>query len=632
MKRFTLLAILAILAGNAWADVEEVELVFDLQVIEYAAGQNPEAAGTDSGDGDKPIYRYRQPALWRYFTGTDAEHLTFNHQETADDNSFVWTVTTTGDIKIATGHYATPDIARQNCVLNDGWVYFTGTSGSLRVTATQKDGSYSCSYTISYHQYSKKWNFYGSPLAIGRSEQSGSLLYNDLHSQTPNWVKYETGTTGENVYYFKRAIGTSETPLDPYEPSTFGISADWIHLFPEAQGLLFYAPMNSTNSHGTFGFYNESTETGAAENRFIALGVGAEVVIPASWYKDLTNPRIRIKMGRYGASTHCTHGGIELKITNGKDANGTEITSDYGIGGSMWRGPWGDYHQRGEYHFQPKEKSQDFKIKVKDGQYLKLYTIEVYESKELLTENAVLGDNYMLVNRDDNTGSHASNNDKGVTGTYYLHYYGKGERAVVVTNKNSWPDLDLMPTGKITCSSEDFVANANQTRFTYTSKYGEFGTFQIRLDCKTLYGDYVTDRATRSQSVGYLRPQQYPYTWDFTDVESYEWGPGRMSGDAADDEKSRGEAHYINYTGRYNLRYHWEHVEGDIPNATMGLRVSPDFNGHNVCFCAGSQLWYGTTMIPELEGLGFTPKGKTSNLNKTLQILMRGSSESSPGI
>ena len=366
--------------------------------------------------------------------------------------------------------------------------------------------------------------------------------------------------------------------------------------------------------------YNESDSVDvAASDRFIALKKGAEVVIPASYFSGLSNPRIRIKMGRYGAPTSGSHQGvacIELTITNGKDALGTDITGEgtYSIGGSSWWGAKRDPHQRGEYHFQIQDKTKDFKIKVEHGQFLKLYTIEVYNSTDMITENAVLGSNYQLL-----TKKYVQNNVEVVdasraSGTYYLHYRGKGEQTRVTTNEG----YNYLPTGTVSCSSSDFSYYNGGETHTYTATAGQFGTFQMRLACYTHYNNYCTDYADRSQAVGYLETKSYPYTWDFTDVATYEDGPGKM-GMSTEENPTPGEGDYAQYN-RYNKRFHWykEDVSG---GSNYGHRVGVTADGHKITFCGGSQLWYGQTMIPELEGLGFTPSNYSSAYNNTLKIM-----------
>lgn len=622
MKRlFTLFIIVCILGGNAWG---ESKLYFEYNVIEFAnSAADPKISDyyTDESSNipapTTPSWTgcyYRQPLLWIPNVSNPGVY-NITKMNGVEENDYIITVSTTGDMAIAEGHYKSRtavetvgSVTRYDYVLNNTELYFTGTSGTIKLTATQPDYlgvTYTASYTIAYHMSSKKWNFYSKTLAVGRMADPSSSLY----THRDEWTINETGGAGEHVYFFNNAIGSVDGGVTTYADA----SNDGPHI-SETSGLKFYAPA------GTFGLYNENTDLdNAVADRFIALKQGAEVVIPASYFSGLSNPRIRIKMGRYGApsagsgSTHEGAACIELTITNGKDALGTDITGTgtYAIGGSSWWGDKRDPHQRGEYHFQIQDKDADFKIKVEYGQWLKLYTIEVYDFTELLTENSVLGSNYQLLyKRNGNT----VDNSKA-SGTYYLHYRGKGEHTRVFTNYTSSDPWTYCPTGTVVCNNDSFSGYEGAETHTYTATEGQFGTFQMRLACYTHYNNYCTDYADRSQAVGYLETKSYPYTWDFTDVATYEGGAGRM-GYAEQGTDNYGEGDY-NYYGRFNKRYHWH----ETSSGNYGHRVGVTADGHKITFCGGSQLWYGKTMIPELEGLGFTPSNYSSAYNNTLQIL-----------
>lgn len=607
-----------ILAGNVWG---ESKLYFEYNVIEFAnSAADPKISDYYTGESSNipepttPDWTgcyYRQPLLWiPDVSNPDVYNITKMNR--VEENDYIITVSTTGDMAIAEGHYKSRTevetvgtVTRYDYVLNNTELYFTGTSGTIKLTATQPDYlgvTYTASYTIAYHMSSKKWNFYSKTLAVGRMADPSSSLY----THKDEWTINETGGAGEYVYFFKNAIGSVDGGVTTY--------ADASNAGPhisETSGLKFYAPA------GTFGLYNENTDLdNAVADRFIALKQGAEVVIPASYFSGLSNPRIRIKMGRYGAPTSGDHNGlacIDLTITNGKDALGTDITGigTYTIGGSAWWGAKRDPHQRGEYHFQVQDKNADFQIKVEHGQWLKLYTIEIYDFTELLTENSVLGTNYQLLTKKN---GEAVDNSRA-SGTYYLHYRGKGEHTRVFTNYTSSDPWTYCPTGTVVCNNSNFSNYNGGETHTYTATEGQFGTFQMRLACYTHYNDYCTDYADRSQAVGYLETKNYPYTWDFTDVATYEGGAGRM-GNAEQGTDNYGEGDYI-YYGRFNKRYHWH----ETSSGNYGHRVGVTADGHKITFCGGSQLWYGKTMIPELEGLGFTPSNYSSAYNNTLQIL-----------
>lgn len=573
-KVLTLIALLCGFVGNTWSR----EAHFEYQMIEFSSnGTQPQTEGENMW--------YQQPILWTWNDGDTP----FALNETQEED-FTWTVTTTGDMSIPEGHYLSKS-GKDYIVNPSSKIYFRGSSGTLKITATNPDFdgvTYTCSYTIVYHMDNTKWDFYGKPLAVGRMKDESSTL----HNNSSVWALTSINET-EKVYFYTGSLDDNGYPR--------GIGG----IITETEGLKFYAPT------GTFGLYNESDNTGAAPDRFIALKVGAEVVIPASYFQNLSNPRIRIKMGRYGGTGGTDNNEIDLTITNGKDALGKDITGEgtYVIGGSAWWGDKKDYHQRGEYHFQLQDKNQDFKIKVHAGQWLKLYTIEVYNSVEMLSENSILGNSYQLLNKVGTEG------DNGVSGTYYLHYRGKGEQTRLYTYDETANNYVLWPTGTVNGKPDNFTYNSGAVQHTYTTKVGEFGTFRIRLACYTHKNDYCTDYAYRTQSVGYLKTQNYPYTWDFTDVARFEGGPGRM-GNAQEGTSNYGEGDYV-YYNRWEKRNHWTAEEGGI----FSHRISMDAGGRDVLFCGGSQLWYGKTMIPELVGLGFSTSNMSATCNGTLQIL-----------
>lgn len=596
MKRlFTLFVIALTCTIGVWAQ----RAYFLSETISYPTGAEP---ATDGG-----IKFVQQDIWWKWYEAEDPAHnLT---RDLDADHDWVWTVDLTGDLTIPTGHYLKKALDGKNYQVEAGdyttgtRIFFEGNSGTIKVTATNPDYggvTYSISYTVFYHTDAEKWDFYSQRLDVGRAADSGS----SMNTHLSDWTLDTSGGAGEHVYFYNYEI--SDGSGNPREIKN---TAPQI---VETNGLLFYAPA------GKFGLYNESDETGVAPDRFLALKPGAKVVIPASSYSGLSNPRIRIKMGRYGG-VDADHPRIDLTITNALDALENEIATtagDYKIGGSAWWGDKGDNHQRGEYHFIVNDENEDFTIEVHAGQWLKLYSIELYNSTELITENSVLGDRYQLLNVGGTEGS------DGVTGTYHVHYRGKGEGTSVYTHNldnslgKKW---DYWPTGTVTCTPSSFVyGGAGDPKHTYTSKIGEFGSFRIRLDCHTFDGKYCTDYASRSMSVGYLKKvASYPYTWDFTDVITYDGGPNRM-GNAESSTDHYGEADYVYYE-RWDKRASWETVEG-----VAGHRVGKDGGGHNVIFCSGSQLWYGKTIIPELAGLGFTPSNSSSVYNNTLGITSGG--------
>lgn len=538
MKRiFTSLILLTVLLGSAYGRA----VFFENTVVEFPQGTNPQS--------ENGHYVYQQDVLWTWWDGDNVINL---HDD--QDNDFAWSVETTGDMAIAEGYYDNKiGDNRYELKKGNGYgskIHFTGTSGTLTVTALNPDFDgqpYQCTYTIIFHmnRKAKKWDFNTTSYHL-----NGSWDVNETHMSTDN----------PSVYHkFNSAInGDGSTAIQ------------------EAAGLKFVAP------NGYFGG-NNPVGNSPLENRFVFFRKNGNnetsITIPISTM-GYTNPRVRIKMAKFGDH-------ITLGITNAQDALGKDINSDYKIGGSEWWGTKGDNNYRGEYHFIVVNNNLDMKLELKEGTML-LLSIEVYDAKEISTENDVLANGYQLLNKE--------GDQTGKKGEYYLHFRGKGEGVYVDPNTVS-------TTGTVTCGSNDLTKNdpSYTTSYFYQSHVGEFGTLRFRIDCKDFNGTYCTDYGWRTHSVGYMQERTYPYTWDFTDIKPY----------AKDDDNripyeatytASGSNVYSNST-TYNpiSRNLWKANNGDYE-----LQLAADA-GHDVHYCGGSQLWYGKTIIPETQYLAFTP-------------------------
>lgn len=599
-----------ILAGNAWGK----RVYFTYTSVDLSTSS---MSTTTDPDNSESCYMYQQDIYWLWYEGANPINLgkveiDDNITNAQDCGDFEWTVKINGNIDIVC--YAKKIDNQHN---NDRYflkhdesgttwdatkygshIYFKSSDGNtmhgtINVTATNKDFDgepFTCSYTIRVNMDMKstKWDFYSSC----------------LHPTTESvWIE---------------EIVNGDDKLQAYNVEV-NSAKDLGSIITETTGLQFIAPKNST--FFTFGYKDPAPSgTTAIDERYVGLYQGGTLIIPKTTWDSHSDhkTRIRIKMGRFGGT------GIRLTIGNGKDALDTPIsgTGTYEIGGSMWWGTKGDNHQRGEYHFIVNNKEEDFTLKVESGAgaWLKLYSIEVYESDELITENSVLGDKYQLLNTGGTIGA------PGTTGNYYLHYRGKAEGTKIKVD-------DISTSGNITTndtkkgfnnleasSSEELGSPKHQ----YTSKVGDFGTFGITIGCYThgvavddVTYKYCTDYASRRQSVGYMENKSYPYTWDFKDIFPYKYAVSGAS--------SRME-HAGNGEGALKDRglHLWAITEGSAPDFTKaGLRLALDA-GHNVMYCGGSQLWYGETIIPEAAGLAFTPVNYDNAYDYSLSLSADG--------
>ena len=539
-------------------------------------------------------------------------------------------------------------------------VKFTGSKGVIEITAAnygKYDGNtYICKYVLSYGGGSKKWDCNSKPIHpeyshYGGADQNFSTTLSNFVSKEPsNHFYYYPYTRDEVLSYLKNQLDNGQLSIDDIMTTDFS-NTNYFGV-QEAEGLFFSfdkynCGYNNGRYHPAAKGTNYPKDTGndvvhpnGDENkdqncytRFIALKAGSLLIIPKEQFFGFgDHPRIRIKMNRDAAP----NSEIDLNIYNAQDALGTKIveTDAYRIGGCGW---WENYCLwRGEYHFIVDDPGKNFVIRIPNNDFntsaawLLLYSIEIYNSEELVSENSVLDkyQRYELLNTYKQT---IGNN--GQAGTYGLHYHGKNERTTITTNMNTGSDYRYWPTGTVTCNNSRISSDDNGLDHTYTSIVGEFGTFNLRIECRTVdknapegvkpsnsgYSDhigYCTDYATRSMAVGYLDKKSYPYTWDFTDVDGYKDGANRMG--SGYNQSQWGEQDYYDYN-RWEKRYHWEKKDG-----VYGHRLSKDATSYDKLYCRGSQLWYGRTLIPEIEGLGFSTKDLNGTYNSTLQILPTG--------
>lgn len=520
-------------------------------------------------------------------------------------------------------------------------VTFTGSKGVIEITAAQYgqyDGNtYICKYVLSYGGGSKKWDFNTKPINpeathFWSNQNFSTSLSNFVESNKKNHFYYYPYTR-DNV--FQGWTSLSANDLKDYDFSQH--TTNYVGV-AEAEGLFFgfykgccgynngrYWPGDNPVDKGSDVVHpnGEPLKDQNCYTRFLSLKAGSVLIIPKEQFAGLgDHPRIRIKMNRDGQRND----GIDLNVYNAQDALKNKINENdvYRIGGCSW---WSNYCLwRAEYHFIVDNAKKNFIIRIPNNEYnsasawLLLYTIEIYDSEELVSENAVL-DNYQryeLLNTYKNT----TIGSNGESGTYHLHYYGKGERTACTTNINTGSDWKYWPTGTVTCDNSRINSLSDGLNHTYTSKVGEFGTFNLRIECQTFdLGNgnttkYCTDYATRSMAVGYLNKKTYPYTWDFTDVDGYKGGPNRMGSGYSNSQWGEEDYFVLN---RWEKRCLWEQKEG-----VYGHRLSKDASSYDRLYCRGSQLWYGRTLIPEIEGLGFSTTDMNGNYNSSLQILPTG--------
>ena len=362
-----------------------------------------------------------------------------------------------------------------------------------------------------------------------------------------------------------------------------GDNADMIH---ETAGLVFHVGANQ------LGIWNENPDPESSfQDRYLGLMGGGKLVIP----RLKQNDRVVIKMGSYGnCDANIANEPATIKLTNAKDAMGTQIPSDaeYVIGGSIpyATGTTDDVTiPHGEYHFKVASTSTtddtDFAIEVtEDTKLLKIYSIEIYRNAannnaDILTENEVKGNkNEILYTADVN-----GNKSSAETIDIQLRYNGKNEPksyfAPAEGDKANY-------TGTFRNKDvTDVTFTSSGDTYTYTPANTDFGAFKARMGVKTTDNAYVTDYADRYMAVGYRETKPYPYTWDFTDLRSYVGT--QANHDYLSPELSKPVSEW-----------------GSTTTYDYALHLTTD-KSPGVLFASGSQLYAGANVFEESAGIGF---------------------------
>ncbi len=463
----------------------------------------------------------------------------------------------------------------------------------------------------------KVWNFNKNSLSLGKSTDTSSLLYQEMH--------YSDGSTDwdfDNLNHYKDA--------EPVFKSVYEMEGDNADMIEETEGLIFNTPTNNLC------IYNENDPiSNAFVDRYVGFRSGGKLTIPQLKAGD----RVRMLIGRYaGPSEYPEQANAYVKMTNAKDVslnvttngNGTQtvtegqlITGNYIIGGAQTRSNNSDAY--GDYNFIV-DHDGDFSMEMTKGQLIKFYRIEIYRSEKFITNNAILRNNWgensvygyeLLYTSDDTTQKSMS---------YNLHNYGKGERIKVL-------NIDQV-TGHLT--NINFVENVQDkaTSVSWKPAIGDFGSYRLTLGVKTqkIEGQptYITDRAERMMAVGYLQKMSYPYTWDFTNLETTQ----RIN--LSDYSDIDGTQNYI--SNAIGAERDASNIEPDkrrwVGTSGFGMRTGDEETNSSVdpamgiLFASGGQLYATNIMFEETAGIGFKRNGNATEdvkkLNRALAIADHG--------
>lgn len=472
----------------------------------------------------------------------------------------------------------------------------------------------------------KRWDFFtdgdwnlgkygeddGTRFATNESGwRAKSKIFKEIHKadgETQDW---------NQTYVTLKEGGTGIEPIFKSVYDMEGDNADMIH---ETAGLVFHTHANHV------GVYNEngaSTKT-SFQDRFIGFMEEGQLVIP--FLKE--NDRLVLKLGCYGnvpgddVNTQQT----KLKITGAKDALGKEITTSYFIGGSgaeVGNGtdmrlqtladmsqPWGEYHfiATGPTSDNPKG---DITIELDEGELLKIYSIAIYRNEKdgandvalddqiILTENQVMGDDdkRYILNLQENT-----EDDYALL---YLNHRGLIEPTNYHQETRMTGNFEIDPANDRNDVHVSSGHTTNDAWYNYSVSRvnnpdnAKFGIFKTRMGVKTLDGEYVTDYAECMVPVGYRQIQEYPYTWDFTDLRSSYVNDQRNATVTAIDANG-GELEVDNT----DLKI-WD---------GWNFRSTPEkYDGY--LYAPGGQLYSGKTMWDETRGIGIIHNGENGAMS-----------------
>ena len=424
----------------------------------------------------------------------------------------------------------------------------------------------------------KMWDFYSNSLTLGKSTDTNSQLYKEMHMAngksdwTDTYLNFHK--PGDDNHVFKNAY------------DMVGDNADMI---VETEGLIFNTAPNESC------IFNElDPATNAFRDRYVGLFNGGSFTIPRLEKGDF----IRIKMNRYGSSSDGKAQAV-LKITGATDIVGNAIGNDYAIGGSA---PFetNPNTPNGEYNFI--STGGDFKLTVVDAAVLKLYTIEIYKNSEFVANNRVMGNGRSFLYVDDQTAQPQIIN---------LHFRGKGESIMCLEQSGHTGTYydDENKCGKDIVFPEDVIPEGGErgyvTSLTLNPRPGvDFGSVRLKIGCMTLNGKYVTDYDYWGFTVGYRKTQPYPYTWDFTDLSTRVMSS--ENGMTDEQERNPDNRVWYDYSSEQTGNYH-----------RVGYDGMSDKGGR---FAQGGQLYAGSKMIKETEGLGMNMSNIAPLYNDGMRI------------
>ena len=456
----------------------------------------------------------------------------------------------------------------------------------------------------SFYDTSKSTNAGSGPLSIGKYADTTSDLYQETEAGKWKYTHRVINSQG---------VGTHDPMFQSVELMD-GNNAAYIW---ETEGLIFNTPTLKAC------LYNENDLNATAyTDRYVGILPGGSFTIPGLAAGD----RVIIYMGSGDGSSSDV---CFFNITGAQDAIGTNIdaTKTYKAGGSIWNGDHDDYNLRGAYHFISTGGPMTFYMN--GGSMTKIYSIEIYQGNHKFTVDATRttatyeGTAYNA-NAYQFLSTYKDNANTTKNACYQLHYRGKGDvmKSPVVLYQSGTVSTDASHLFYGTITSAN--GNVNPYIF-YKSTPGEIGMFRMRIETIEQGTEaYVADYGLQNVIVGYLEKKTYPYTWDFTDMLSYNESKIQTEITSSSAYTTNcGLTEFMN-TGGYNAVEYWKQYSDTYGGYGIQIRNNADVGSGELMNSWGSQLYAGGQFLTEASGLGITPRQNESKRNGRLRITNEG--------
>lgn len=446
------------------------------------------------------------------------------------------------------------------------------------------------------------------------------LLYDEMHETGPDGSAHSDWT-------FKYVTEKGDTKRDPMYLNRYSMEGDNADMMWDTEGLIFNTPINLSCINNEFGseVNHNSGGTTTDPDRFVGILNGGSFTIPLLEAGD----RVIIYMGSADAHTS------SFNITGALDAIGQTIesTDEYRAGGSLWSTMGGACQYRGAYQFI--STGGDMTFTLTKGELVKLYSIQIYRGVKSGSTDCSKTNWNTTYNGVEYIPAYQVNNDwRSETPAacfVQIHYRGKGERLRTPTV--------LYKSGNITTDADHLfyaeIGENNAPYIFFKSEIGEYGMFRMRVDDMESNGKYVADYALQNMTVGYLEKKNYPYTWDFTDLQDYANTANRIQAErtkignynpkTVDNDKLY-DMEFMNNSVGEDVKSveQWKEYEadGDIP-AGYGLQVRNEPYSGGLMWDS-NQLYAGNQIFDESFGLRFIAPGQNEKYNGGLRITGEG--------